>query len=641
MLNSVMGNLSNLTSLALWGNNIRDISVLENLTNLKLLALHNISRVEDISVLGKLINLTNLNLSENNADNIEVLRNLTNLTQLGLTDCKLSNINMLTNLTNLTVLNLDRNEIEDICALNNLTNLRVLYLSNNNIMDFTPIHNIIPNLTKFVYDGNPGVPSIQIEQINEENLMNDEQLQKETLDKQYSSLKRQEERIEHTQLQLIQKENNIEEFIEINTIVSGIEYNIASGNNLLPNETYNFYILESEQVENLLAPKNLLYIGQAFSDDSGALYIPYEKCRDIDTEHIFVVGMSQIDIMDTSIKLEDIICTGKEQTVNLIITYNGMTLVEGRDYEIRGDFNVSVPGKYLITVIGCGQYKGEYNKTFEVTCKHQYSGAKCIICGMLNPQGENIDVYNFVKRLYTLVLGREADEDGLDSWTNVLVNHQSSGVDASYGFIFSKECRERNLSNDEFVEILYNTFMNRASDEGGKTAWVSQLNAGVEREKIFEGFVYSQEFAISCSDYGINIGDVQDVAPLWAVLQNYRNRNADVTKFVARCYTEALERGYETEGLESWCRVIHEKSNTPKQVAQNFIFSDEFVSKNLNSEEYVKVLYRTFMGREADEGGLAAWVNVLESGREDRAKVLEGFSDSAEFAEILQQFGLR
>lgn len=80
--------------------------------------------------------------------------------------------------------------------------------------------------------------------------------------------------------------------------------------------------------------------------------------------------------------------------------------------------------------------------------------------------------------------------------------------------------------------------------------------------------------------------------------------------------------------------------NTPKQVAQNFIFSDEFTQKNLDSEEYVKVLYRTFMGREADEAGLAAWVKVLESGREDRAKVLEGFSDSVEFDGILQSFGL-
>ncbi len=250
-------------------------------------------------------------------------------------------------------------------------------------------------------------------------------------------------------------------------------------------------------------------------------------------------------------------------------------------------------------------------------------------------------VRNFVGHLYTLVLGREAEQEGLDAWSEALCNKKSSGVDIGYGFVFSDECKERNLSNEEFVEILYKTFLNRPSiDEEGKEAWVSQLDAGVEQEKVFEGFIYSPEFAHICDAYGIQMGRTSDVPQLAGVLRHYRNQNANVTKFVARCYTQALGREFEPEGLEAWCKVILERSNTPKQVAQNFIFSDEFMDKELNSEEYVKVLYRTFMGREADEAGLAAWVNVLESGREDRAKVLEGFSDS-EFAEILQQFGLR
>ena len=295
-----------------------------------------------------------------------------------------------------------------------------------------------------------------------------------------------------------------------------------------------------------------------------------------------------------------------------------------------------------------GVVTGVANGVADITARYGETKAVCRITvtgGTTKPEEptepESTDkIQEFVSRLYILVLGRTYDEEGLISWTNSLKSHDSNGVDAGYGFVFSKECRERNLSNEEFVEILYNTFMNRPSDEGGKTAWVSQLNAGVEREKIFEGFVYSQEFALICSDYGINTGNVQDVAPLWAALQNYRNRNADVTKFVARCYTEAMGREYEPDGLEAWCKVIIEKSNTPKQVAQNFIFSEEFILKNLSDEEYVQILYRTFMGREADEGGLAAWVNVLESGREDRAKVLGGFSDSVEFAEILASFGL-
>lgn len=251
-----------------------------------------------------------------------------------------------------------------------------------------------------------------------------------------------------------------------------------------------------------------------------------------------------------------------------------------------------------------------------------------------------VEVRSFVRRLYNLVLQREADEAGLESWTNALLSKKSSGVDAGFGFVFSDECKQKNLSNEQFVEILYNTFMNRPSDAGGKTAWVSQLDAGVGREKVFEGFVLSAEFFDVCSRYGINVGTVDSVPGFAGALMQYRNRNANLTKFVARCYTQALGRTYETDGLEAWCKVIIEKSNTPKQVAQNFIFSDEFTQKNLDNTEYVKVLYRTFMGREADAGGLAAWVNVLDSGREDRAKVLEGFSDSAEFAEILASFGL-
>ena len=109
---------------------------------------------------------------------------------------------------------------------------------------------------------------------------------------------------------------------------------------------------------------------------------------------------------------------------------------------------------------------------------------------------------------------------------------------------------------------------------------------------------------------------------------------------MSRCYTQALGRQYEVNGLEDWCDAIISGRNTPKQAAQMFIFSDEFLQKDLSSEEYVKVLYRTFMGREADEVGLNGWIEVLESGREDRMKVLEGFSDSVEFAGILESFGL-
>lgn len=246
----------------------------------------------------------------------------------------------------------------------------------------------------------------------------------------------------------------------------------------------------------------------------------------------------------------------------------------------------------------------------------------------------------FVARIYDYVLNRTPGTEEINAWSAQLMNHNDCGANVGYGFVFSSECINRNLTNEEFVEILYNTFLNRTSDEGGKNAWVSQLDAGVDREKVFSGFALSAEFNELCGTYGIEAGDFSGNQNMLNILDHYRNRNADVTKFVARCYQKALGREYEVEGLEAWCKAILNGNNTPKQAAQSFIFSEEFVGKNLSNEEYVKVLYRTFMGREADEGGLAAWTEVLDSGREDRAKVLDGFADSVEFADILRSYGL-
>lgn len=240
-------------------------------------------------------------------------------------------------------------------------------------------------------------------------------------------------------------------------------------------------------------------------------------------------------------------------------------------------------------------------------------------------------VTNFVTRLYTVALGREPDEAGLNSWVDVISNREISGAQAAFGFIFSDELNSKNLDDGAYVDILYRTLFDRNADEGGKNGWMDILSNGLSREYVFKGFVDSEEFNNLCSAYGIDKGTITPLAA--------RDQNEGVTRFVARCYRQALGREYETDGLESWCRVIINGSNTPKQAAQSFIFSDEFQQKNLNNEEYVKVLYRTFMGREADEGGLAAWVQVLDSGKEDRSKVLEGFSDSAEFAQIMAAYG--
>ncbi len=113
-------------------------------------------------------------------------------------------------------------------------------------------------------------------------------------------------------------------------------------------------------------------------------------------------------------------------------------------------------------------------------------------------------IHKFVTRLYDVCLNRQPDDAGMLDWSTRLRDHVITGSNAAYGFIFSPEFVNKNYSDDVFVEYLYNAFMGRASDEGGKANWLAQLQgAGWTREMVFEGFASSVEFGMICAQYGI------------------------------------------------------------------------------------------------------------------------------------------
>ena len=240
-------------------------------------------------------------------------------------------------------------------------------------------------------------------------------------------------------------------------------------------------------------------------------------------------------------------------------------------------------------------------------------------------------VRNFVERLYTYILNRPADASGLQSWTEVLISGREQGVKVAQGFIQSPEFLKRNLSDTEYIKILYKTFLNREADAAGLKAWQNVLNDGLSRMHVFKGFAESDEFTRICQSYGIIRGNASLTAP--------RDQNEGVTKFVVRCYRKCLGREADENGLNNWCTEIISGKCTAKEAAYGFFFSDEFQKKNLTNTEYVKTLYQVMMNREADTSGLNAWVKVLEKGK-SRAAVFNDFGNSDEFQKICSQYGI-
>lgn len=240
-------------------------------------------------------------------------------------------------------------------------------------------------------------------------------------------------------------------------------------------------------------------------------------------------------------------------------------------------------------------------------------------------------VRSFVKRMYTVALGREADPSGLKDWTSMLKNQEIDGAGIAYGFICSDEFKARKLSNGSYVDTLYRTFFDREADQEGKGVWMQLLSTGSSREYILSGFVNSREFSALCDRYQIARGTMQEDGS-----SVYRPQ---VRAFVQRLYIKALNRQGETMGVEDWTNLINTGGMTAEDVAKNFFASDEFIARGLNNADYVEVLYQTFMDRASDTAGKQFWIQQLQNGM-TRSQVLEGFSQSEEFKSIMTSYGV-
>ncbi|MCR4998576.1 MAG: DUF4214 domain-containing protein, partial [Lachnospiraceae bacterium] len=75
------------------------------------------------------------------------------------------------------------------------------------------------------------------------------------------------------------------------------------------------------------------------------------------------------------------------------------------------------------------------------------------------------------------------------------------------------------------------------------------------------------------------------------------------------------------------------------ECASGFINSQEYQNLGLSNSDYVKNMYRAFMGREYDEAGYKDWVSKLNAGY-TRDEIFAGFANSNEFQSICDSYGI-
>ncbi len=200
-----------------------------------------------------------------------------------------------------------------------------------------------------------------------------------------------------------------------------------------------------------------------------------------------------------------------------------------------------------------------------------------------------VKAWNFVKRMYTRALGRDADSTGVNYWFNRLIAGQSTKLQIIDAYIRTDEYYRN------YVRGIYHEFMNRDADQSGLDYWTNRMLNGLSKTNLIGSFAYSQEY----------LG---------------QSNNA----FVASLYQDFMNRTPDPAGVGYWVAQLSSGAKTKQGVIRDFFNSYEFNAK------YVQEQYQQILARGTDSSGEQYWVGQLQRGL-DRMKLTSNLLDSDEF----------
>ncbi len=216
-----------------------------------------------------------------------------------------------------------------------------------------------------------------------------------------------------------------------------------------------------------------------------------------------------------------------------------------------------------------------------------------------------------VSRLYSAYFVRAPEQGGFDFW----LGQRAAGrplTDVSANFAASTEfvTTYGSLANTAFVDLVYANVVGRPADSVGRAFWIDYLARGNSRGALMIGFSESAEY----------VARTGTASPTDAA-----------TGKIQRLYLAFFQREPDAAGQAFWVGRLGSGASLAS-IANGFVGSVEFQTAYscLSDAQFVQLVYRNVLLREADAAGLSFWNARLAAGT-SRGDVMTGFSESPEF----------
>ncbi len=245
---------------------------------------------------------------------------------------------------------------------------------------------------------------------------------------------------------------------------------------------------------------------------------------------------------------------------------------------------------------------------------------------------QNVDITRFVNHFYQECLNRQGDAEGLNTWTDGLLNQSFTGTDIVDGFIFSNEFKNKDLDNQSYIETLYRTILSRNSDSEGLSTWMTYMENGVSTYFIAAHFINSPEFINNCAKHNIIKGE--------PVLTENRDKNYAMTSLTTGLYVNALKHAPSIEALNDWTGKMLEHQLTSFEIANAIFNSDEYKNLGTTNTQYITDLYMALLKRLPSTEEIQAQIHTLTSNNNNRQSILDILNRSSEYNDICYPAGI-
>ena len=249
-----------------------------------------------------------------------------------------------------------------------------------------------------------------------------------------------------------------------------------------------------------------------------------------------------------------------------------------------------------------------------------------------------------VMQWYLGYTGVNPDAGGLAYYTGRLNNGEDCRT-VAHDFAANLNYQGPNgqqLNNFDYVVRLFRAYLGREPDSDGQTSWTNNLNQGASRDSVTSGFLTSPEFSARCAGlpktYSSFVVSTPTTVPTTvptsasAPTPVQTNSIPPFSEFVMQWYLGYTGVNPDAGGLAYYTGRLNNGEDC-RTVAHDFAANLNYQGPNgqqLNNYDYVVRLYRAYLGREPDSDGQTSWTNNLNQGA-SRDSVTTEFLAAKEF----------